>query len=270
MNSALTGKRIAVTGGRRFKEISALITKLGGEAVLRPMMGSSNNDSRELAEVITTLCRQGADWLILVTGIGTRTLLAKAEDLGCGGALRSLLGTARLAARGYKTVKALKELGLGPQITDDDGTIIGLRRRLEPFDFQGQLVAVQLHGEPMPELTDWLSQRGAEVLEIPLYFYDPPVEADVQKLLFEMINGEVDAVAFTSNTQVRYLFEGAERQGQTEAVRRALNDRVIALAVGSVTSKALRLGGVQRIVAPRHERMGAMIMELAGYFGAQA
>jgi uroporphyrinogen-III synthase len=262
----LTGKRIAVAGGRKFNELAAIIAKQGGEALCRPMMGSVSNDSTELAEVIRKVCEQGAAWFVLVTGVGTKALLEKADELGLGERLRELLGNANIAARGYKTFNALKTLGLKPVIVDDDGTVEGVRRQLEAFDFSNKYVAVQLHGERMPVLTDWLLSQGATVTEIPLYFYEEPEEKDLQQLLFEVISDEVDAVAFTSNTQVKFFFEGARRLGAESFLQKAFDKKVIALSVGSMTTSELKKHGITRIIAPEHERMGAMVVELAKHY----
>ncbi len=269
MSQPLTGKCIAVAGGRKFDDLATIIAKQGGEALSRPMMGSVSNDSTELSQTVRKVCEQGADWFVLVTGVGTKALLEKADELNLGERLRQILANANIAARGYKTFNALKALGLKPIIVDDNGTVEGVRRQLEAFDFSNKHVAVQLHGERMPVLTDWLLAQGAVVTEIPLYFYEEPLEQDLQHLLYEVLSGDVDAVAFTSNTQVKFFFEGARRQRAEAFVQRAFNERVVALSVGSMTSAALRECGVSRIVAPEHERMGAMIMELVKYYQAE-
>ena len=262
----LTHKRVAIAGGRRFSELDSLVSKLGGQALARPMMSSEANDKPDLAAAIRSFAAAPCDWVIVVTGVGTRALLAKAEALGVGEAVQGHLERCQVAARGYKTLKALKELGISPSVTDADGTVEGLRRELEPHDFQGKRVAVQLHGERMPELTEWLVSAGADVLEIPLYFYDPPPVKEVQRLLYEVLSADVDAVAFTSNTQVKFFFAGAAELRAEAALLRALNERVLALSVGSVTSEALSERGVTRIIAPERERMGAMIMALAAHY----
>ncbi len=266
MSKPLLGKRIAVAGARKFDELAMIVAKQGGEALCRPMMGSVSNDSAELANVIRGICEQGATWFVLVTGVGTKALLEKADELNLGERLRELLANANIAARGYKTFSALKTLGLKPIIVDDDGTVEGVRRQLEAFDFSNKKVAVQLHGERMPVLTDWLVSQGASVTEIPLYFYEEPSEENVQQLIYETISSDVDVVAFTSNTQVKFFFEGAKRLNAEGFLQRAFNEKVIALSVGSMTTAELKKQGVTRIIAPEHERMGAMVMELAKYY----
>lgn len=266
---ALMGRRVAVAGDRRFDDIRLLVEKQGGEAVSRPMMRSAPLDDPQTTSAVLKLCDEGCDWLVLVTGMGTRAMVGVAETLGRKDDLLARMQAAKIAARGYKTVKALRELGLKPIVQDDDGTTEGLRRQLEPFDFSGRRVAFKLHGERVPELTEWLEGRGASVFEIPLYRYLPPSDAEVRKLLDEILSGAVDAVAFTSNTQVRYLFAVAERFGEAEALRAAFVGPVQAASVGSMTSAALEEAGVLRIVAPEHERMGAMVVALAERYRAQ-
>ena len=44
---------------------------------------------------------------------------------------------------------------------------------------------------------------------------------------------------------------------------------VLAVAVGKVTAEALREEGIERILAPENERMGAMIIELSNYLSVE-
>lgn len=260
-------KRIAIAGSRRFKEIASIVSKLGGIALERPMMRSASNQTNDISNAIRTLSKQETDWMILLTGVGTKALFKKASELGED--LPSILEKACIAARGYKTLKVLKELNLNANVQDDDGTIAGLKRKLESFDFSGKRVTLQLHGERVPELSDWLTSQGASVLEIPLYFYDPPELKDSQRLLYEALSGELDAIAFTSSTQVKFFFQAAKNLNALAYLKNAFNAHLIALSVGSVTSQALRAQGVSRIIAPSHERMGAMVIALADYFETQ-
>ena len=43
-------------------------------------------------------------------------------------------------------------------------------------------------------------------------------------------------------------------------------EKLVATAVGKVTAEALKEEGISKIVVPQHERMGAMIVELAQYY----
>lgn len=262
----LFGKRVAFCGARRSVELSALIGKLGGTPLPRPMMATEALDAPAVKAAVKGFAETGADWFVATTGMGVRALLEVAQTLDAEKRVLDHLGTCNLAARGYKTVKALKDLGFKPDVLDDDGTLEGLRRQLESVDFANKRVAVQLHGTRVPELTDWLEAQGAEVLEIPLYQYLEPSEKEVTRFVLEIASGKVDAVAFTSNTQVRFLFDIARRLGIADFLAEAFARNVQAVSVGVMTTQALRDAGVKDIVAPQQERMGAMVMTLAGRY----
>lgn len=268
MAKPLTGRRIAVAGGRRFDELDALIGKLGGEALSRPMMASAPMDDPLVTQAIETFTRQESDWTVLVTGMGTSAMIDAAAKRGLEQKLLERLQQSQIAARGYKTVKTLKQLGLTPVVQDDDGTLEGLTRQLEPYDLQGKHVVIQFHGEVTPELIHWLERKGATVHGILLYRYIPPTPEFVESFLGELERGEIDAVAFTSNTQVRFLFDTADELGRRDWLRDLFNEQVVVGSVGSMTSRALRERGVQRFLVPEHERMGAMIMVLANHFSS--
>lgn len=268
-NKPLAEKRIAFCGARRSAELSALIEKLGAIPSSRPMMVTESLDSPNVTEAVQRFAAEGADWLVATTGMGMRAMREVAVSLGVEDDLTAKLEHTHLAVRGYKTVKALKEMGLKPDVLDDDGTLGGLRRQLEPVDFSGKRVAVQLHGTRVPELTDWLVERGASVLEIPLYQYQEPSEEEVRDFVGELTSDEIDAAAFTSNTQVFFLFEIAARLGLSGELLEVFGSRVQAVSVGHMTTKALRDAGVQEVVAPERERMGAMMMAYAEHVKAQ-
>ena len=265
----LTGKRIAFCGARRSAELSALIEKLGAVPLSRPMMYTESLDSPNVTAAVKQFAEEGAGWLVATTGMGMRAMREVALELGVEEDFVARLERTHLAVRGYKTVKALKEMGLKPDVLDDDGTLEGLRRQLESVNFSGKHVAVQLHGTRVPELTDWLAERGASVLEIPLYQYQEPSEEEVEQFVREMTSSQINAAAFTSNTQVFFLFEIAEQLRLKGVLLEAFSSKVQAVSVGHMTTKALHDMGVREVVAPEQERMGAMMMAYAAHVKAQ-
>lgn len=91
---------------------------------------------------------------------------------------------------------------------------------------------------------------------------------ELDKLLIEIIEGKIDAVAFTSAPQFRFLSQFAREEGKLEEMLKSFEDKVLAVSVGRITSEALKEEGVQRIIMPEHERMGSMIVELGKYVAA--
>ncbi|QYR22010.1 uroporphyrinogen-III synthase [Paenibacillus sp. sptzw28] len=262
----LEGKIIAVTGPRKADELSRMIAKFGGTAVTRPAQGTVFLDDTQIEAQLKELIDFPADWLVLTTGVGTEALLQTAANLGLSDRFLDALGRMRLAARGYKTVNALRKIGLTPEVRDDDGTTAGLLRALEPYDLKGSRVALQLYGDPAPRLTGALVNRGAHCEELLPYRHIPPEGDVVEKLIDEIVSGEVDAVTLTSTVQVRYVMGCAARMGKLEAVRDAFAGSVLAVAVGKVTAEALQEEGIERVLFPEEERMGSMVVAMSKYF----
>ncbi|MEW9671384.1 uroporphyrinogen-III synthase [Ammoniphilus sp. 3BR4] len=268
MAKGLEGKRVVIAGSRKTDEMSTLVEKQGGIPVVRSLQGTVFLADKEVEPDIRRLVENGADWVILTTGIGTEALLTIAENMGVKEQVVSVFKQAKVAARGYKTYSVLKKMDIAPTAKDDDGTTQGLIRALEPFDFSGKQVAVQLHGDPAPRLIQFLEERGATVSELLPYQHVAPDADTIETFCQELVAGELDAVCFTAAVQVRFLFQYAREKGILESVLRAFEGKALAVAVGKICAEALREEGVQRILAPENERMGAMIIELAQYYEA--
>ncbi|WP_281885057.1 uroporphyrinogen-III synthase [Paenibacillus sp. YYML68] len=262
----LDGKRIAITGPRKAAELSVIVEKMGGIPIVRPAQGTVAVESELVHLEVEKLLQEGADWFILTTGVGTELLLKAAEETGRLDDFIALLKSSKTAARGYKTVNVLRKLGVDPEVRDDDGTTSGLLRALEGTDLAGKRVALQLYGDHAPKLVQWLKARGAIFHEILPYRHIAPELSVVDQLLHEVIDGQVDAVTFTSTPQVRFLMQYAKEKGLHERVLQAFESSVVAVAVGKVTGEALREEGVGHVVAPEEERMGSMIVSLSKYY----
>lgn len=270
MARRLEGKRIALTGPRRAQELGKLVENLGGIPLYRPAQGTVLLDDLDLRSGIVSWVTEPPDWSIFTTGMGLDALFDMAEDMDVALQLWDMLRQNNIAARGYKTVNALKKQNLAPSVRDDDGSTEGLIRGLQEFDLQGKKVMLQLHGDPAPRLVNWLEAQGASVTQVLPYRHISPPEEALEQLLDDIVNERVDAVTFTSGPQVRFLLEHANKQGQLAALLEALEGPVLAVAVGKVTAAGLHEAGIPRVLAPKEERMGSMIVELARYYAGEA
>jgi uroporphyrinogen-III synthase len=266
MGNGLEGKRIALGGSRKIEEISILIEKQGGIPIVRSLQGITFLAEKEVEPDLLKFVNAGADWVIFTTGIGLETLVNLAEKLGVKDQLLSIIRHAYVASRGYKTRAALKKLNIQPVAVDEDGTTIGLTRTLGNIDFTGKRVMIQLHGETAPSLTKFFEDQGAEVTKILPYQHIAPEIETVTKLCDEMLGHEIDAVCFTTAVQVRSLFDFARENEILNNLLNCFQENVAAVAVGKVTAEALKEEGVERVIAPELERMGAMIVELSNYY----
>lgn len=264
----LEGKRVAITGPRKSEELSKIVQNMGGIALVRPAQGTVFLDEPELGGGISEWIRLKPEWSILTTGMGLEALINTAQEMELSDAFMEAIARSNIAARGYKTVNALKKRGLAPLVRDDDGSTEGLIRQLEEHDFAGKNVIVQLHGDPAPRLVSWLEERGASVRTILPYKHIAPPEEQLEQLLGDILERRVDAVTFTSGPQVRFLIRHAAEGGKEEALRASFEHEVVAVAVGKVTAQSIHEEGIARVVAPKEERMGSMMVELAKYYAA--
>lgn len=262
----LAGIRVALTGPRKAEEMGRMVERQGGIPLVRPAQGTVFLDDEQVERGLARLVGEPIDWFIFTTGVGIDTLLGAARNLGLEQRFLEQLKQARIAARGYKAVGAVRKLGLKPAARDDDGTTAGLIRELAAFDLSGCRVALQLHGDPAPRLVGFLRERGAICHEILPYRHIPPEEASLRQLTGEIVSGAVDAVAFTSGPQVRFLLAYARDTGQLPELLRAFRTHAVAAAVGKFTAECLREEGVERVVVPEEERMANLVQALAEYF----
>lgn len=270
MARRLEGKRIAITGPRRAEELGKLVENLGGIPLLRPAQGTVLLDDLDLRNGLVSWVSQPPDWSIFTTGMGIDALFDMADDMGVAQEWWDILRNGHIAARGYKTANVLKKRSLTPVVRDDDGSTEGLIRGLSGYDLRGKDVMLQLYGDPAPRLVGWLEEQGANCRQILPYRHIAPPKEDLDRLLTDLIGGHVDAVTFTSGPQVRFLMEYAAQCGRKEALLEALRGPVMTVAVGKVTAQGLFEAGVPRVLAPREERMGSMMIELARYYAGEA
>lgn len=263
----LKGKTIAIIASRKVEEQSEIVKKLGGTPVHRPAQGTVFlEDTSKIEYEITRIIKEYFDWVILTTGMGLEKLIELSRQMGQEKSFLDALRNTKIAARGYKTINMLKKYDLMAEVRDTDGSTAGLVQALSSYDLQNTRVALQLHGDPAPLLIQLLQEQQAVFHEILPYKHIPPAPEILEQLLQEIVNGQIDAVSFTSTPQVRFLFAYAKKQGAKNLLLNAFDTNVVALSVGKVTGQALREEGVTRIVIPKNERIGSALVTLAQYY----
>ncbi|WP_461200874.1 uroporphyrinogen-III synthase [Anoxybacillus sp. TBDG-1] len=265
IEKALANKKIVLCASRKIEEMSSLISKQGGIPISRPAQGTMFFNE-ELKQQLHQIVNEPVDWFIFTTGIGVETLMKKADEWGVGEMFLQAIRQAHVAVRGYKTMNVLRTYGISPHITADDGTTQGLICALEGVGWKNKNVVVQLYGDSVPSLQQFLVKQGALYKEVWPYLHTPPTSDVMKQLIDEIISRSVQAVCFTSAIQVRFFFSFVNEGGYAQEIKRAFDGDVVAVAVGKVTKEALHEEGIAHVIAPAHERMGAMIVELAKYF----
>jgi uroporphyrinogen-III synthase len=280
----LGGAVVGITAARSASAQAEQVRRCGGVPVIAPTLATATADEdvqrAAVSRFLDRLVTGEIALVILLTGVGTRALIAAADELGRRDDLRAGLDRARVLSRGYKCTAALRTFGRQPDLIPTLPTTTGVARELETYGerfgkLRGRQVAVQAYGTPAAELGAALALHGAEVSTIPLYRYRlPDDEAPVLNLLDELAAWKLDAVTFTSPPAVTHLFLLAEAHERADLLRADLNrPGVVVAAVGPSTGAALRDEGVvPGVVAdpPRLFRMlGLLAEKLSAVRGAR-
>jgi uroporphyrinogen-III synthase len=246
----LTGRVIALPEARELAVFAGLLERRGAKVLRCPLVGIL--DAPDPGPVLTwlrTFVGGGCDDLILLTGEGLRRLISCLErhEPALREPFLQALQQVRRITRGPKPARALRELGLVPDIAAEVPTTAGIMESLLPQALTGRRVGVQLYGtEPNLPLQQFLAAAGAQVLPVAPYVYaDATDDTAVHALLERMAAGTVDAIAFTSASQVTRLF----KVGGETLVRRALQRTAVA-AVGPVVAATLSARGIATQIMP--------------------
>ncbi len=261
---SLTGRSVGITEERRALELARIVENLGGVPIVAPTISVEEAvDLAQIAELRQHLATGQVDWLVFQTGIGVRRLIA-AVGPDEAPELVAQLARCQIAARGPKPRQALAEIGLRVHLAPSEATTAGLIASLAEVPLIGRSVAVQRIGDDNDILIDALRKQGADVFEFSLYRYGPPPDlAKVHALISRTLDGQLDALTFTSSPAVRGFFQSAESTDQARALASALNRQVVVAAVGPATAATLDAYGIRAQVMPPRFTMGAMMIELA-------
>ncbi|MDE3722015.1 uroporphyrinogen-III synthase [Nocardiopsis sp. N85] len=260
----LAGFTVAVTAARRADELSALLRRKGAQVIAAPALRIVPlSDDQRLAAVSEELVRRPADVVIATTGIGFRGWVEACETWGTVEGLLGSLRTSRLLARGPKAKGAIRAAGLTEEWSPPSESSAEVLDYLLERGVHGLRVAIQLHGEPLPDFTAALRLAGAEVVEIPVYRWTQPEQtAPLDRLIEAIVGGGVDAVTFTSAPAAAGLLLRARTIGHADALVQALRRDVLAMCVGPVTARPLMAHDVPT-VWPERARIGSQVRTLA-------
>ena len=264
--ASLKGLRVVSFESRRAREIGELIQRYGGNPIIAPSMREIPLSQNSAAlDFVRQLEAGKFDVVILLTGVGTRTLVEAVATHYSREQLAAALRRATLVARGPKPVAALKELGLQPTIAvPEPNTWREILSELDrKTDITGRRIAVQEYGITNKELIAGLKARGADVLRVPVYRWALPEDiAPLRSAIRQILAGQVDIALFTNATQVDHLFTIATEDRLDQRLRQAFGWVLIA-SIGPICSEALEHFGLNADLEPEHPKMGHLISAVA-------
>jgi uroporphyrinogen-III synthase len=238
----LTGQRIALFESRLAAELSHLVWRSGGVPVCVPAVRERRRPAAaEVASLLVQLQGEPRPVFVLSTGVGTSALFDEARALGRGAELRDALVRGVTVCRGPKPVTALHRDGVKATIkARPPYTSADLIETLAGVEVRGRMTVLVHYGERNEALVDALLERIVE----------------------ELVGGEVAAAAFTTQVQGRNLLAIADRMRRRTDLLEALQDRVMTAAVGPTCARVLGELGIAAQVVPQTPKMGAMLSAL--------
>jgi uroporphyrinogen-III synthase len=255
MADRLNGYRILILETREEAQFSRLLTEQGADVLQCPMFAIHDApDPAPIEAWISRFIETPCDDLVLMTGEGLRRLMKVVRRLSVEKEFVAALDATRKFARGPKPGRALREIGLEPQMTTEKPTSEGVTEMLSRLDLKGRRLGLQLYPDKdHAALIDAITAQGAEVDPVLPYVYDAKAaDANIVTAIDEMAAGRVDAIALTNLGQVRRLVEAARAHGREEELLKGL-DRTQIASVGPAVSGELESHGLRTDISPAND-----------------
>ena len=270
--TGFSGLTVAAFESRMADQMATLISRHGGTPLVGPSMQEIPlENNAEALDFANHLMAGSIDILILLTGVGTRTLVAVWKTrFSMEAILQSLTGTT-LVARGPKPIAALKELGLKPHLAvPEPNTWQDILQTLDdykPEGLSGLRIAIQEYGVSNHNLVEGLTKRGAQVTSVPVYRWALPDDVKPLKhALRSILDGNVAVVLFTSAAQVDHVLEMLHTTNELKLFRQALGKTMVA-SIGPMTSQRLTHHHFPVDFEPSHSKMGILVKEASAHMG---
>jgi uroporphyrinogen-III synthase len=265
--ASFDGRTVALLESRLREELAEMVTRMGGRPVLAPAV-------REVPRLdgigvpIARLAEDGYRVVVFLSGAGATALLREAERLGRLSEVQRAMGSMTLAARGPKPLAVLKRHGLVPAVISRKPHTSAELLEAFPSDVLSGAPTLLVHyGERAADVADALRARGAALDEaLPYEWALPEDPQPLASLVADTLSQRVDAVLFTSQVQVRHLFQVAHEMQLGAELAAALNRDVVVGAVGPVCAAAISSFGVSPDVLPASPNMVALLTAVADYF----
>lgn len=243
IKSSLLGRLIALPESRQLDILTDLFERRGARVIRVPLIAIIDApDQGPVIQWLQQFIKCPPEYFVILTGEGLRRLRSTASRQQLELEFVEALQKTCKICRGPKPGRALKEMGLKPDLLGTAPTTAGIIATLDTLPLAAKNLAVQLYGEdPNLLLMDYLqnkSLRSYSVVAPYIYASDSDTEL-VKKLILQLTAGAVDLIAFTSQPQVHRLFDVANKFELMGELRSGLENTKIA-AIGPVVADALR------------------------------
>jgi uroporphyrinogen III methyltransferase/synthase len=239
----LFGCKVVVTGSAdHARELPERLEELGAQVIAAPTFRMTPPEDPESVDR-AALSVDRYNWLVFESPAAVTTFLAA---LGRGPRDLRALGHVSLCAIGESTADCLHVAGLKPEVVLPEYRVELVGESLSArADLSGQHVLLVRPDHLRDLLAEDLTRRGATVTDLVAYrtTADPAESPAVQTLFRLLLDGQVQAVTFTSATAVsRFVSLFGE-----EPAADLLNTTTVA-AIGPVTAAAAAEHGIENVI----------------------
>jgi uroporphyrinogen III methyltransferase/synthase len=254
----LFGRRIVVTRSpEQAGELIDELENLGAQAIVAPTFRIGPPEDPEALDRAAARLDKFR-WVVFESATAVTRLLA---TLARGPRdLRAFAGTA-VCAIGPSTADRLRAAGIKPDVVVAELRVESVADAIAAAGpIAGAAMLVVRPDHLRDTLARDLAGRGAEVTDLVAYRTapEPPESSAVQEIYRQLLEGQIDAVTFTSATAVRRF---AELFGDPDQAADLLNTTVV-VAIGPVTAAAVRELGVRAPVVPDAYTVDGVVLAL--------
>ncbi len=208
-NRPLFGKRILVTRARhQASALSKLLSERGAQPIELPAIDiQATANTEELDQTISNLERY--QWIVFTSVNSVEAFFKQIDKMKLDS--RALKGLV-IGAIGPATAEALERQGIIPDYVPEVYTSQGFLAGRNSWDITGQRFLLPRADIADKELTEGISQLGAEVHEVVVY-RTVPAAGTISKAKQMLLSGEIDVITFTSSSTVSNLVAVFKEEG---------------------------------------------------------
>ncbi len=240
----------------RADEMIEAITRLGGEALIVPMIAVQPLPMAE-AHRATLRKLEQFDWLVFTSASAVEMFHLWLEKE----MIRELPATLRIIAVGEKTAAAVRVYGWHVEALAEqasaEGVVAMLLRQKAGRDTK-ILFPSALEGRKL--VPQELEKAGAQVVVLPVYQTAPATPKNLAVLSMRLRDKKISAITFTSPSAVQQFFRLLSLS-EWPILR-----KICLAAIGRTTATAIREHGLQASVMPETTSAAALIEAIAEYF----
>lgn len=259
--AALAGQRVALArSAEEFNSPAPRLRELGAEVVYYPCLEILPPDNlAELDRSLHDCCAGNFDWLLFTTA---SSVIAVAERIQANQIEPRKFKSVRIAAYGSNAHAAVRDLlhfeELVPETHSHQEMVSAMR--LTP----GMRVLLPL---PAGARVDWVSLLSAYKAQVvPVVAYRAVMGQGGHELPAMLWSGDVDAIAFTSENNVRYFAQRLKYEGGSLAML----DGVAVACIDPQTAAAARGLGLRVAIVPQTHTAAALAEAIADHLVVRA